>query len=178
MSLTIAEYAKAKLLDPERLASYGVIDDTYLGRPAVQLSYWSSSVSKPEREGRRWRISLNGDNNFRWAKGVSAKRLYGWDRINRDNPQVLLVEGESDCHAAWHGGLRNVLGVPGVQNVPDSIATQLGWAETVYVNDEQDEGSPFLIATLARLLGDKLRIVTCRPEAKDLSDLWIQCNGR
>lgn len=177
MTLTVAEYAKAKLLDPEKLAGYGVIDDTYLGGPAVQLAYWSSSVSKPEREEGRWRISLNGGNNFKWSPRTSAKRLYGWDRIDRGHPEVLLVEGESDCHSLWHAGSRHVLGIPGADCVPDSIAKQLEWAETVYVNDEQDGGSVHLIPTLTRLLGDKLRIVTCRPEAKDFSELWMKLEG-
>lgn len=175
--LTVAQYAEAKLLDPEKLRAWGVEDDSYARRPAVRLPYWSSSTRKPEKEEGRWRISLNGDNNFRWTKGVSAKRLYGWDRVDRSNPTVLLVEGESDCHALWTAGFRNVLGVPGVENVPDSIAKQLEWAETVYAIDEQDDGSPRLLATLAARLGDTLRIVTVRPDAKDFSDLWVKCEA-
>lgn len=175
--LTVAEYAAAKQLDPNLLAGWGVEDDTYLGSPAVRLTYWSSSVAKLERAEDRWRVSLNGDNPFRWSKGASAKKLYGWDRINRDHPTVILVEGESDCHTLWQAGLRNVLGVPGVQNVPASIGQQLKWAETVYVIDEQDEGSPFLISALARRLLGKVRVVTARPEAKDFSELWLSMNG-
>ncbi|MGI8515377.1 MAG: phage/plasmid primase, P4 family [Acidimicrobiia bacterium] len=175
--LTVAAYAGAKQLDPNLLAGWGVEDDTYLGRPAVRLTYWSSSVAKLEKSEDRWRVSLNGSNPFRWAKGTSAKRLYGWDRINRDKPTVLLVEGESDCHTLWQAGWRNVLGVPGVQNVPDSIGQQLKWAEVVYAADEQDEGSPFLISALARRLPGKLRVVTARPEAKDFSELWMRMGG-
>jgi hypothetical protein len=50
----------------------------------------------------RFRIALNGD-RFRWKSGTKPC-LYGVSRLSdaRRKGQVVLVEGESDCHTLWY----------------------------------------------------------------------------
>ncbi|MDP9359169.1 MAG: hypothetical protein M3R02_28570 [Chloroflexota bacterium] len=98
--LTLATYAAAKGLPPDRLRAFGLSDVSYLGRPAVKLSYTDEEGTEVAA---RFRLALEkGEgpaDRFRWRKG-SKPCLYGRDRLAEARAQgfVSLMEGESDCH--------------------------------------------------------------------------------
>ena len=56
----------------------------------------------------RFRIALDGD-RFRWKSGTKPC-LYGLHRLAEAQKagQVVLVEGESDCHTLWFHGPRRL----------------------------------------------------------------------
>lgn len=110
--LTPEEYAAAKRLDPDYLAShFAVVQSDYRGKPAVRIPY-------VDNEGRhivdRIRIALSGPDRFRWPKGTRAKELvYGLDVIKCFSmPELFVAEGESNLHAAHFHGLQ-MLTIPG-----------------------------------------------------------------
>jgi KaiC/GvpD/RAD55 family RecA-like ATPase len=96
---------------------------------------------------------------------------YGLDRLAdvKQGDAVLVVEGESDCHAAWLHGF-NAIGVPG------ATTWKREWKEfleglQVYVWEEPDQGGPELVK---RIVADfpKARIISgSLAGAKDLADL-------
>jgi hypothetical protein len=104
--------------------------------PAVEIPY---ADQDGEQVATRYRISLGGDDRFRWQKG-STTNLYGLHKLEEahDAGYVLLVEGESDCHTAWYRGLHAV-GVPGVDNWRDDWAEHLTGISKIFVMVEPDE---------------------------------------
>ena len=123
---------------------------SYLNKPAVRIPY-------PDEDGQevavRFRTSLEGTEKFRWRSG--GKPLpYGLRLLEeaRKAGYVVLVEGESDCHALWCHEIP-ALGIPGASNWRDEWATYLDGIEKVYVVIEPDQG------------GDTLRekLISCAP---------------
>jgi hypothetical protein len=131
-----------------------------LGRevPAVEIPY---ADKNGEQVATRYRISVGGDDRFRWEKG-STTTLYGLHKLEEahDAGYVLLVEGESDTHVAWYRGLPAV-GVPGVDNWRDEWAEYLNGIPKIFVMVEPDEAGKKLWRTLVscRALDGRLRKV-------------------
>ena len=78
--MTLAQYAAAKQLDPERLRAWGVSDANYLGRPAMRMAYFDPTNSEIAA---RFRLRLDkgeDDDRFRWKKGSKAVP-YGQNRL-------------------------------------------------------------------------------------------------
>jgi hypothetical protein len=109
-----------------------------LGRevPAVEIPYANQNG---EQVATRYRISLGGDDRFRWERG-SSTILYGLHKLEEahDAGYVLLVEGESDTHTAWYRGLP-AIGVPGVDNWKDDWAEHLNGISKIFVMVEPDK---------------------------------------
>ena len=86
--------------------------------------------------------------------------LYGLHKLEEahDAGYVLLVEGESDCHTAWYGGLPAV-GVPGVDNWRDEWVEYLNGISEIFVVVEPDEAGKKLWRTLVscKALDGRLR---------------------
>jgi hypothetical protein len=119
-----------------------------LGReiPAVEIPY---ADEYGEQVATRYRISLAGDDRFRWERG-SSTILYGLHKLEEAHEAgyVLLVEGESDCHTAWYRDLPAV-GVPGAKNWKDEWAEHLSGIPKIFVLVEPDEAGKKLWAKLA-----------------------------
>lgn len=166
--LTVAEYAKAKHLDPVFLNELGLRDAFWCGKAAVRIPY----LDAVGRElAVRFRIALTGD-RFRWQ--TSATPLpYGLHRLHvaRSSGHVILVEGESDCHSAW---LHNVpaLGIPGATSWKPRWSQLLAGVTDLYVIVEPDTGGETFVKKLAVSLGPRLRLINDL-NAKDLSALHI-----
>lgn len=166
--LTLAEYAGAKHLDIGALEEAGVTDAQWFGQSAVRIPYRDQAGTECAA---RFRIALCGD-RFRWNKGAKPC-LYGLDRLHvaRLLGQVVLVEGESDCHAAW---LHNVcaLGIPGAASWKPDWAELLAGVSKIYIVVEPDQAGQRLAEKLGLSLGDRLHLVRGL-EAKDLGELHI-----
>src|SRR4051794_24998388 len=110
LGLTVEAYAARKGFDPEKLARWGVrtSENPYTGEPCVALPYYDLA-------GQLARSKYRTPIRTYWDQQEGAPRtLYGlwWlPKVSAARP-VILVEGESDCHAAWtHRVL--ALGLPG-----------------------------------------------------------------
>lgn len=166
--LTLPQYATAKRLPPDFLRSLGVEETQGRYGPYLVMPYRDEAG---QVVATRRRYSLQGKKRFAWQKG-SRPILYGLWRLPemRRAGWVLLVEGESDCHTAWHYGLP-ALGVPGASAWKREWAVHLDGL-SLYVWREPDKGG----ATLAQAVGRSLPCHVLRPPEgiKDLSQAHCQ----
>lgn len=99
----------------------------------------------------RFRHALDGREKFRWRKGSKAQ-LYGLNRLAaaRELGEIVIVEGESDCHTLWHTGLP-AIGLPGAGNWNEQgDAALFDKLDTIYVIIEPDKGGD----TVRKWLGE------------------------
>jgi hypothetical protein len=165
--LTVAEYAERKGLALDGLAKAGVHDR--LGK------FNDAIVAIPYRraDGTVIRTKCRTRKGTFWLPDGEGTPLYGQDILaaHPDAP-VVIVEGESDCHAGWQRGLC-VVGLPGASMWKADYTTLLA-GRRVYVWQEPDEGGATLVAAVAASLPKALviRDVKHRDAAiKDLCDL-------
>jgi hypothetical protein len=145
--LTLEQYAAAKRLPIDFLEACGLSEFTYDRKPAVRIPYLGESG---EQLAVRFRIALDGD-RFRWKAGAKPC-LYGLNRIAEAKKagQVVLVEGESDCHTLWFHGIP-ALGIPGAANWREERdARHLDGIEIIYVVVEPDSGGDAVRLWLSR----------------------------
>ena len=110
--------------------SCGLSEFTFDHKPAVRVPYLGVDG---EELAVRFRIALDGD-RFRWKSGPKPC-LYGLHRLHEAHEarQVVLVEGESDCHTLWFHEIPT-LGIPGATNWREERdARYLDGIETIYV---------------------------------------------
>lgn len=167
--LTLEQYAAAKKLPVNFLKGCGLSEITYEGASAVRMPYldpWG------ETHAVRFRIALDGD-RFRWKSGAKPC-LYGLSRLAdaRTAGEVVLVEGESDCHTLWSHGIPAV-GLPGATNWrEDRDAQHFDGIEKIYAIVEPDRGGESVRKWLARsIIRARTRLVSLA--TKDPSALHI-----
>ncbi len=168
--LTLAQYATAKALTVDFLKSCGLSEFTYDHQPAVRIPYCGPGG---EELAVRFRIGLEGD-RFRWKSGTKPC-LYGLHRLAAAQAagQMVLVEGESDCHTLWSHGIP-ALGIPGAANWrEDRDAGYLDGIETIYVVVEPDRGGDTIQEWLSRS-SIRHRVKLIRLPAKDASALHLE----
>lgn len=167
-TLTLVAYAEAKNLPVPFLRGLGVTEITYQKQPAIRIPYLDEAGTEVAA---RIRIALKGD-RFRWRKG-SKPSLYGLWRKPATKSNIVLVEGESDCHTLWHYGIP-ALGIPGAANWNEERdAPHLDGVDTVYVVIEPDKGGQVVQAWLAKSkIADRARLVTLGT-FKDPSNLHL-----
>jgi putative DNA primase/helicase len=145
--LTVQALADAKGLPVDYLAQLGLVDDFYLGQPAVRIPYRDAAGREVAI---RYRIALEGD-RFRWRAGDHLLP-YGLDRLAETNTpaRVALLEGETDCWTLWHYGIAAV-GIPGATTWSEAWAAELERLGilTIDVVDEGDTGAEALLRALA-----------------------------
>jgi KaiC/GvpD/RAD55 family RecA-like ATPase len=155
--LTVAEYAERKGLALATLAKAGVRDATgKYGAPVVEIPYYG-----PDKALIRTKVRTR-KGTFWNPDGVGTP-LYGQWMLAELSGPVLLVEGESDCHAAWQRGVCAV-GLPGASMWKPEFAPLLEGRE-VLVWQEPDEGGATMIAKIGSSL----------PKAKVLRE--VKYNG-
>ena len=168
---TLDEYAAAKQIPKEQLQCYGLSEIRYLDRPALRIPYFAIDGSVA---GVRFRVSLRGENRFRWRKGDKAI-LYGLSRLAeaRDKGFVVVPEGESDCHTLWHHGIPAV-GLPGASNWKEERDAPLfDQIPTIYVVREPDGGGEAVDKWLASSrIRDRVRLLSMG-DLKDPSGLYL-----
>lgn len=171
--LTLADYARAKHLSPECLAQWGVTEHNNGRGPYLAIPYRDAS-GRVVAERRRFALRRGQrDQRFAWRTG-DKPLLYGLWRLaefQAAGDWVLLVEGESDCHAAWKCGLP-VLGVPGAQAWRPEWAEHLRGFSTIYAWQEPDRGGEAFVRSIAASIPN-LRVLRPPAGIKDLSEALI-----
>ncbi|MGH8606183.1 MAG: hypothetical protein ACREX9_01805 [Gammaproteobacteria bacterium] len=120
----------------------------------------------------RLRLALEGPDRFRWKTG-SKPSVYGlWRLVGGDD--IVLCEGESDCHTLWFHGIE-AMGIPGAANWrEDRDAAHLAPYKRVFVIVEPDKGGVSVKRWLANsAIRDRAWLVTLPekdPSALHLSD--------
>ena len=174
--LTLIEYAERKGLALANLAKAGVEERTgKYGDPLVAIPY-------RDAHGKLLRTKCRTRKGTFWLPDGEGTPLYGQDVLANTpvSEPVLIVEGESDCHAGWQRGLC-VVGLPGASMWKPEYAALLS-GRTVIVWQEPDEGGATMVAKIAPTLPKAfvLREVTYKEQRiKDLCDLHqaVQSNG-
>jgi len=142
--LTLAEYCERKELSRMALERAGVTERVgQYGDPILAIPYRDAT-------GQTIRTKLRTRTGTFWDKDGVGTPLYGQDvlaQTPRETP-VLLVEGESDCHAGWQRDLC-VVGLPGASQWKTEY-TALLKDRPVFVWQEPDEGGATLVAAVAR----------------------------
>lgn len=173
---TLAAYAEAKQLPIEFLQSLGVSDFKYSGAPAVRIPFFNESG---EEQAVQFRVGPPGADGprFRWRNG-SKLLLYGLDQLRqaRQAGYVLLVEGASDAHTAWHAGYPAV-GIPGANGWKEERDAEHLDDLTVYIVVEPDRGGDAVLDWLGRSrIAPRARLLEL--PTKDLSDLHLDDPAR
>ncbi len=159
--LTLAQYAIAKHLPVDFLTGLG-LHDTPRG---VGIPYRNRDGSLYTT---RTRLSLTGQLKVLQPKDVPLFP-YGLDRL-REGRDLIVVEGESDCHTLWLHGFTAV-GVPGAGGWKREWRNYLTLHKRIYLYDEGNVASRRLAN---RIAGDcpGIRRLKVR-DYKDPSDLHM-----
>lgn len=172
--LTVAEYAERKGLALDGLTKAGVRDGMgKYNQPVVEIPYYA-----PDKALIRTKVRTR-KGTF-WLPDGTGTPLYGQWMLAELSGPVLLVEGESDCHAAWQRGVCAV-GLPGASMWKPEFASLLTGREVI-VWQEPDEGGATMVAKVAQSLpkAKVLREVRYRDtQVKDVCDLHqsVQAHG-
>jgi len=165
--LTLAEYAERKGLSRTTLQAAGV--EERIGK------FGDAVVAIPYRDaqGAVIRTKIRTQKGTFWDRDGEGAPLYGQD-VLAAHPMapVIIVEGESDCHAGWQRGLC-VVGLPGASQWRSEYAPLMK-DRVVYVWQEPDEGGATLVASIAKDLpkAKVIREVSHQGDpVKDLCDL-------
>ena len=168
--LTLDRYATLKMLPIDFLKTCGLSEFNFDHKPAVRIPYFGIGG---EELAVRFRIALDGE-RFRWKSGTKPC-LYGLNRLAeaRQQGQVALVEGESDCHTLWLHGIP-AIGIPGAANWREERdARHLDGIDTIYVVVEPDRGGDAVKQWLSRsTIRHRAKLVTL--PTKDPSALHLQ----
>ena len=153
--LALQEYCERKRLSPATLAEYGVTER--IGK------YGDTLIAIPYRDasGKLMRTKMRTRTGTFWDKDGTGTPLYGQDVLAKADAltPVIIVEGESDCHAGWHHGLC-VVGLPGASQWRSEYAPLLK-GRPVFVWQEPDEGGATMVSAIAKDL----------PKAKVIKDV-------
>jgi replicative DNA helicase len=172
--LTLQEYAERKGLSLAGLAKAGV--EERVGK------FGDAIVAMPYRraDGTTIRTKCRTRKGTFWDRDGEGTPLYGQDVLAASTGPVLIVEGESDCHAGWQRGV-TVVGLPGASQWKPDYAALLANREVI-VWQEPDEGGATMVAAISASLPKAriLRDVKHRDQImKDLCDLHqsVQSHG-
>jgi hypothetical protein len=167
---TLAEYARVKGLDAERLRAWGLTD---LQAGGIEIPYRNADG---EIACIRYRLALEGENRFRWRQG-DTPILYGLWRLDEwaGSDTLYLCEGETDALSLWHAGLP-ALGIPGA-----TAWRERWWREVeafpriVAIPDADQAGSQLvekLQATCPLELTERVYVLQLPEGVKDANELW------
>lgn len=159
---TVEEYADRKSFTVAHLLRWGV--HTATGK------YGDDVVVIPFRDaqGATLRTKVRTANKSFWGTGTGTY-LYGLDVLAQapKSDPIVICEGESDCHAAWHHGVI-AIGVPGASGWRAEWGKMFDGRD-VYVWKEPDEAGAKLVAAISTDI-PKAKIVEAG-DVKDMADL-------
>lgn len=169
---TLQQYSEHKKLPVEFLLSLQLSDRKYQGHSAVAIPYLGADGTEIAK---RYRTALHRhcdpDPRFRWKSG-SKLQLYGLWRIQEweDPTDIVLVEGESDCHTLWYHDVP-ALGIPGAQTFKTEWEKHLEGFEKVYMFAEPDGGGDVFVERMKTAgFASKVYVLTLS-DYKDPSEL-------
>lgn len=144
---TLEEYADSKGLPVSKLREWGLTSSDYNGRPAVRIPYF-------DEHGNELRARYRSRTGKWWEGRNRPIYLYGRDRLvdAQLGDPVLVVEGESDCHALWAAGVLAV-GVPGATSWRPEWSQHLDGL-SVHVWEEPDQGGAQMVERLVASFPD------------------------
>lgn len=157
--VTVAEWVRAKRLDPDLVRALNITDTIWKGAPAVSFPYYVSSRD-PKPAAVHVRRTLEKDPDvprFEWRRG-DKPLPYGLWLLSTSRAKergLMLVEGESDFISLLQGNIA-ALGVPG-NRWQESWSHYLDGIEKVLVVVEPDDGGQRLVESLSK------------------SSLWVRC---
>jgi archaellum biogenesis ATPase FlaH len=161
---TLETYADAKGFPLTQLQKFGLTTEQSKGYNVVAIPYYDA-------DGEVLRRRFRSERGKWWEGRNQPIYLYGIWRLGaaQKGAPVLIVEGESDCHAAWLHGF-TVVGVPGATTWQTDWAEHLAGFSDIYVWEEPDQGGAQLVASIARSFPDA-KVITPPDGVKDLADL-------
>lgn len=159
--------SEAKHIPEDFLKSLGISEFKSTGRPLVKIPYYSEDGTELAV---RYRLALSGDCRFKWRKGDHVLP-YGLNKLDiaRKLGWILVVEGESDCWAAWYNGIP-AIGAPGKSIWPVKWGEYLKGLD-VYLWQEPD-AQDFTLRVLESSPG--LHYIPAPEGMKDISEAHIQ----
>jgi DNA-binding transcriptional ArsR family regulator len=167
---TLAEYARVKGLDAERLRAWGLTD---LQAGGIEIPYLTR---EGELHAVRYRLALEGENRFRWRQG-DTPILYGLWRLGEwtGSDTLYLCEGETDTLTLWHAGLP-ALGIPGATAWKPEWWRNLWAFRRIVIIPDADAAGGQLVEKLALSCPDHLRervqVLQLPDGIKDANELW------
>lgn len=167
--LTVEQLAEAKGLPAEWLITNKLARNAQRG---VEIPYLDLNSEQTAIRLRLNLCKLKTDERFLWEKGKPLLP-YGLWLIENQKPSgyAIIVEGESDCWALWHGGF-NAIGIPGARNWKAAWAKYFKGFDKLYIWLETDEaGCAFLTDISTDLPG--VLVIQGPSGIKDASDLFI-----
>jgi replicative DNA helicase len=171
--LTLQEYADRKGLPIPVLDRAGVRQE--VGR------YGDNILLMPYRDasGKTIRTKVRTRSGTFWMRDGEGTPMYGLDVLAaHPKATVIVVEGESDCHAGWSHGLC-VVGLPGASAWKHEYEPLLRGRDVI-VWQEPDEGGATLVSSIAADLPKARVIAEARynnAPVKDLCDLHQQAGA-
>lgn len=165
---TLERYADEKGLSVVTLREWGLATVEERGKTVVRIPYH-------DVDGTELRARFRSATGKWWEGRNRPIYLYGLDRLAeaQAGDTVLIVEGESDCHALWSEGYKAV-GVPGATAWRDEWTQHLDGLDVV-AWEEPDQGGAQFVQRLAESFPD-LRVIRCE-DAKDACALRQTRNG-
>ena len=170
---TLEDYADLKCFSVENLRRWGV----ETGRTS---KFDNDLVAIPYRDadGKTPRVKFRKASGTFWDPdhGKGQTHLYGLDMLAKapNDMAVVMVEGESDCHAAWHHK-RLAIGVPGANTWKSEWKHLLADRE-VYVWQEPGEAGANFAALICRDLPNA-KVIRGMNGTNDLADLHKAAGG-
>lgn len=168
--LSLTEYADRKRLSMRTLTAAGVQERVgKFGDAIIAMPYRDAS-------GKTIRTKMRTRTGTFWDRDGTGTPLYGQDVLAASDKlaPVIVVEGESDCHAGWQAGLC-VVGLPGASQWRSEYALLLKGRD-VFVWQEPDEGGGTMVSAIAKDL-PKARVIRDvtwdGAPVKDLCDLNV-----
>lgn len=164
--ITVDRLAEAKGLPSQVLRSFGVQDEP----SGVRIPYVTPDGG-PARS--RHRKAVGGSANSWWDDADLPMTAY-WHPVVpefvRRRGALLVVEGESSCWAAWHGGF-GAVGIPGSDEVDLLRPEHLGAAPLVVIVVEPDDPDtyPAGVAYYTGRLREHLQRIGYRGQVAQLS---------
>ena len=165
---TLEEYADSKGFSASDLRGWGCETSLYDGRTVVRIPYH-------DQDGKETRARFRARSGKWWEGRNLPIYLYGPDKLTdaEIGDPVVIVEGESDCHAFWSEGMLAV-GVPGATTWKPEWASFVDGLD-VYVWEEPDQGGAQMSERICATL-PHAKVIRCEA-AKDASDLRALSNG-
>jgi AAA domain/CHC2 zinc finger len=135
--LTLEQFAKAKGFTAEFLSQHGVHED----KNVLVFRYLTKDGKKATRQ--RLRLSLVGEQKFRWNKAEGRPVPYGlWlldEAHKRGVRELVLCEGESDWLTFRRHNIA-ALGIPGADMLSILADPHIHGFSTIYICEEPDQG--------------------------------------
>jgi len=173
--LTVAEYARAKGLNADKLRAWGLTD---LPDGGIEIPYRDTNGNTVAI---RYRLALDGANRFRWRQG-DTPCLYGLWRLDdwELGSDLYLCEGETDALTLWHAGLP-ALGIPGATAwKPEWWRNLWEFGRIVIIPDADKAGEQMterLVATCPDHLRERIQVLRLPESVKDANELWQQVDA-